>query len=106
MGGTRCVGGPEDALLGGCTGPVGANEPGGVTFQKITDLELNLGAGANHVTIDTFTNVPTGDARAEDDREHGRRRRPRRPQGHQRPHVREPRRRGRRRSTSTTTPSG
>jgi Ca2+-binding RTX toxin-like protein len=58
MGGTRCIGGPEDPVNGGCTGPVGANEPGGVTFQKITDLELNLGDGANHVTVDTFTNVP------------------------------------------------
>ena len=60
MGGTRCVGGPENATTGGCTGPVGANEPGGVTFQKITDLELNLGDGNNHLTIDTFTNVPAG----------------------------------------------
>ncbi|MFN2611440.1 MAG: hypothetical protein ABR507_11310 [Actinomycetota bacterium] len=58
MGGTRCIGGPEDVLLGGCTGPVGANEPGGITFKIITDLELNLGDGANHVIIDTFTNVP------------------------------------------------
>ena len=41
-------------------GPVGANEPGGITFVGITDLSLELGAGANHVTVDTFTGVPAG----------------------------------------------
>ncbi|HET7129920.1 MAG TPA: hypothetical protein VFJ93_12675, partial [Gaiellaceae bacterium] len=60
MGGTRCIGGPEDPVSGGCTGPVGANQPGGITFRTITDLELNLGDGANHVVVDTFTNVPAG----------------------------------------------
>src|SRR5438132_2807271 len=65
MGHDRCIGGPGDALTGLCTGPVGANQPGGVTFQGIQDVELNLGAGANHFTIDdtapgALTKINTG----------------------------------------------
>ena len=69
MGPNRCIGGPSQAINGSnveanaCSGPVGANEPGGITFQSITDLQLELGAGDNHVTLDTFTNVPA-DTRA------------------------------------------
>ena len=66
MGANRCVGGPaapingSDVEANACSGPVGANEPGGITFQLITDLQLELGNGNNHVTVDTFTNVPDG----------------------------------------------
>ncbi|MDX6471351.1 MAG: large repetitive protein, partial [Gaiellaceae bacterium] len=60
MGGDRCIGGPANAATGLCTGPVGANEPGGVTFKGFQDVELNLGAGANHFTVDdTPTNAIT-----------------------------------------------
>ena len=44
MGGNRCIGGPAQPINGAdveanaCNGPVGANEPGGITFQLITDL--------------------------------------------------------------------
>jgi Ca2+-binding RTX toxin-like protein len=65
MGHDRCIGGPGDATTGLCTGPVGANEPGGVTFQGMQDIELNLGAGNNHFTIEdtqpgTLTKVNAG----------------------------------------------
>ena len=66
MGGNRCVGGPatpinaSDVEANACIGPVGANEPGGITFLGITDMSLELGAGANHVTVDTFSGVPDG----------------------------------------------
>ena len=65
MGHDRCIGGPGNPTTGLCTGPVGANQPGGITFQGIQDVELNLGAGANHFTIDdtapgALTKINTG----------------------------------------------
>ena len=61
MGGNRCIGGPaqtvtqvDDGVLAdanACTGPVGGNEPGGITFKGLQDVELNLGAGNNLFTI-------------------------------------------------------
>src|SRR6185312_4674313 len=57
MGANRCIGGPsdpvgiEDVDANACNGPVGANEPGGITFKSITNLEINLGPGRNHFTI-------------------------------------------------------
>ena len=64
MGANRCIGGPQKPTFNGndpeanaCNGPVGANEPGGITFAQVNDLQLELGAGDNHVTVDTKTNV-------------------------------------------------
>src|SRR6185437_13532007 len=65
MGANRCIGGPSQQIDGSkveadaCAGPVGANEPGGITFEGISNLQLELGSGANHLVVDTFTNVPT-----------------------------------------------
>ncbi len=65
MGGNRCIGGPAQQInsanveANACAGPVGANEPGGITFEGISDLQLELGAGNDHVVVDTFTGVPT-----------------------------------------------
>ena len=65
MGGNRCIGGPSQQIDAAnaeaiaCAGPVGANEPGGISFEGISDLQLELGAGNNHVVVDTFANVPT-----------------------------------------------
>ncbi|TMC80709.1 MAG: hypothetical protein E6J08_09445, partial [Chloroflexi bacterium] len=69
MGANRCIGGPSQAAAGvddnSCTGPVGASEPGGVTFKGIQNLEIDMGPGANRFTIlDTpagaLTRVNTG----------------------------------------------
>jgi len=70
MGPNRCIGGPANDLVSGdeaaaCNGPVGANEPGGVTFKNVQDLQVNLGPGGNHFTIQdtpagTMTELNTG----------------------------------------------
>src|SRR6185295_16612756 len=57
--------GIEDVDANACNGPVGANEPGGITLKAITNLEINLGPGRNHFTIQdtpagTLTRVNTG----------------------------------------------
>ncbi|HEX9504623.1 MAG TPA: hypothetical protein VGA62_01335, partial [Acidimicrobiia bacterium] len=62
MGPNRCIGGPSIATVSGdeanaCNGPVGANEPGGITFKGVQDLQINLGAGNNHFT---FYDSPAG----------------------------------------------
>ena len=61
MGENRCIGGPaqpagqvDNGVLtdaNACTGPVGGNEPGGITFKGLQDVELNLGRGNNLFTI-------------------------------------------------------
>ena len=75
MGENRCIGGPgraagqvDDGVLAdanACTGPVGGNEPGGITFKGLQDIELNLGPGNNLFTIhdtgpSTLLRVNTG----------------------------------------------
>ena len=75
MGENRCIGGPgqaagqvDDGVLTdavACTGPVGGNEPGGITFKGLQDVELNLGPGNNLFTIhdtppSTLVRVNTG----------------------------------------------
>ena len=61
MGENRCIGGPsqpagqvDNGVLtdaNACTGPVGGNEPGGITFKGLQDVELNLGPQNNLFTI-------------------------------------------------------
>jgi len=71
MGANRCIGGPGDPVgasdveAQACNGPVGANEPGGITLKGITNLDINLGPGANHFTVvdtpqGTVTRINTG----------------------------------------------
>ena len=75
MGQNRCIGGParpagqvDNGVLtdaNACTGPVGGNEPGGITFKGLQDVELNFGPGNTRFTIkdtppSTLVRVNTG----------------------------------------------